>query len=191
MRRDTFFWHRSVTFYVTLKKTIPSFIKVTIKVTIHSAGLNYFCPLAWLLHDFGGRGQSQPDRAVLTLSSTLTQRSAPHNDTTRFSLSSSWLRFCTYSLTVTRTRTELSDTLTGTWHSAGQVLDIGKGIFLQCYRSIETSKLPTHLPLSTIWSNPPRSLSSSLNQSPALLEVRESRVSMARWPVYNRKKNYL
>ena len=40
------------------------------------------------------------DRAVLTLSSTLRHLSAPHKDATRFSLSSSWLRFCTHSLTV-------------------------------------------------------------------------------------------
>lgn len=41
------------------------------------------------------------------------------------------------------------------------------------------------LPLSTMWSKPPSSRSSSLNQSPALLEVRESSVSMARCPVCN------
>lgn len=38
--------------------------------------------------------------AILTLSSTLRHLSAPHRDATRFSLSSSWLRFCTHSLTV-------------------------------------------------------------------------------------------
>lgn len=45
------------------------------------------------------------DGAALTLSSTLRHLSAPHKEATRFSLSSSWLRFCTHSFTVT-TRTE-------------------------------------------------------------------------------------
>lgn len=44
------------------------------------------------------------------------------------------------------------------------------------------------VPLSTMWSKPPKSRSSSLNQSPALLDVRESNVSIARWPVYKKKK---
>lgn len=39
-------------------------------------------------------------------------------------------------------------------------------------------------PLSTTWSSPPSSRSSSLNQSPARFEVRDSNVSMAKWPVY-------
>lgn len=42
------------------------------------------------------------------------------------------------------------------------------------------------LPLSTMWSRPPSSRSSSLNQSPALLEVSDNNVSMARWPVYKK-----
>lgn len=54
-------------------------------------------------------------------------------------------------------------------------------------RSLQESRC-THaslafLPLSTMWSKPPSSRSSSLNQSPALLEVRERSVSMARCPV--------
>ena len=49
------------------------------------------------------------DRALLTLSSTLRHLSAPHRDATRFSLSSSWLKFCTHSLTVVTQNTN------GTW----------------------------------------------------------------------------
>lgn len=44
--------------------------------------------------------RTQFDRELLTLSSTLRHLSAPHKDATRFSLSSSWLRFCTHSFTV-------------------------------------------------------------------------------------------
>lgn len=42
-------------------------------------------------------------------------------------------------------------------------------------------------PLSTMWSSPPSSRSSSLNQSPARFEVRDSNVSMAKWPVYRER----
>lgn len=45
------------------------------------------------------------------------------------------------------------------------------------------SSIPT-VPLSTIWSRPPRSRSSSLNQSPARFEVRDSNVSIAKCPVW-------
>lgn len=50
--------------------------------------------------------RTQLDRAVLTLSSTLRHLSAPHKEATSFSLSSSWLRFCTHSLTVATQHTQ-------------------------------------------------------------------------------------
>ena len=56
----------------------------------------------------------------------------------------------------------------------------------QTHTSITHTHTHTHTPtspLSTMWSSPPSRRSSSLNQSPALLEVRDSSVSMARWPV--------
>lgn len=54
----------------------------------------------------------------------------------------------------------------------------------------EHSSNTTHLPLSIMWSRPPKSRSSSLNQSPALLEVRESNVSIAKWPVYKKQPRH-
>lgn len=61
----------------------------------------------------------QLDEAVLTLSSTLRQRSAPHRDATRFSLSSSWLRFSTHSFTAAtsqrHTRVTRQHTHTNCW----------------------------------------------------------------------------
>lgn len=50
--------------------------------------------------------------------------------------------------------------------------------FSHCQSSI------SNIPLSTIWSRPPRSRSSSLNQSPARFEVRDSNVSIAKCPVW-------
>lgn len=130
------------------------------------------------------------DRVALTLSSTLRHLSAPHKEATRFSLSSSWLRFCTHSFTVT-TRTQHMTIQ----HPLSYVkVNSCTGHLVYLYTDIYTNEVTScslhliHLPLSTIWSKPPSSRSSSLNQSPALLEVRESSVSMARWPVYNKQR---
>lgn len=46
-----------------------------------------------------------------------------------------------------------------------------------------------HVPLSTMWSSPPSSRSSSLNQSPARFEVSDSNVSMAKWPVCRERRD--
>lgn len=53
-------------------------------------------------------------------------------------------------------------------------------------KQIQQVQRTRRLPLSTIWSKPPSSRSSSLNQSPALLEVKDSSVSIARWPVWRK-----
>lgn len=119
----------------------------------------------------------QLDRTVLTLSSTLRHLSAPHKDATRFSLSSSWLRLSTHSFTVAMQHTR---------HVAITNRDKQNrciGIHICTVQHGFEHISIQHPPLSTIWSRPPSSRSSSLNQSPALLEVNDRSVSMARCPV--------
>ena len=106
---------------------------------------------------------------TLTLSNTRRHLSAPHRDDTSFSLSSSWFKLLTHSFTVERKQNN---------HHHHPLL-----LFWANINSLQ------HVPLSTMWSSPPSSRSSSLNQSPARFDVSDSNVSMAKWPVCRERRD--
>lgn len=111
---------------------------------------------------------------TLTLSNTRKHLSAPHREDTSFSLSSSWFKLSTHSFTVERNKKRRKRIKHQTSHWP-----------LLFWGYADSSEYL--LPLSTMWSSPPSSRSSSLNQSPARFEVRDSNVSMAKWPVYRER----